>query len=280
MIVKLYQEGVDLSRPKGRILSACKNGATGQKRGSICGFSFSARLRLRLALLTSFIPGFQRFAITLTLPWVVDDWSVCMADFRRVLHCFRVYWVRAFPGCSAIFRVELQRRGAPHLHMIAFHPSGVGLPDKYFLLWFNALGRNLRGGSFSDFARFGVKVDLSPNGIAAVRYLCDHTSKKKQAQLGYQGKQWGILGRANLARITPDNLDLSDSETVRLLRLLRKITRFHLSRSARFPDGLPCPFGSKLVGGRSSSRVAYVSPGTILRFVEYLRREDLRRGVY
>ena len=173
-------------------------GATGVKRGCIDSFSSAARLRLRIALLRYCLEGGFRVGVTLTLPWSVSDWSLVMSDFRAVMHRFRVYWLRRFPDSAAIFRVELQKRGAPHLHMVSWHlRRDEDLASAYFNLWYDSLLRDLRGGSYSDFARHGVKVDLLPNVIASIRYLCDHASKGKQAQLGYKGKQWGILGKSN-----------------------------------------------------------------------------------
>lgn len=270
MNISIFPNGISVEKSRVSVFVPSSGlGVTGVKRGKISAFSFSSRLRLRLALLSLYIPNFNRYAITLTLPWLVDDWASCMSDFKQVLHRFRVYWLRCFPRCACVYRVELQKRGAPHLHIVSFHPSGDGLSDKYFLLWFKALN-GLRGGSYSDFARRGVKVDLVPNISGVIRYLCDHSSKSKQAQLGYMGKQWGIIGRSNLSSYLPDRVSLSDQQMILFLRFLRKVTRFRLARSSRYPSGLPCVFGSKLVGGRSSCRVSYVSENCIKKFLSFL----------
>ena len=229
--ISLYGFGVVFDKDSSRgVLRA--GGSTGEKRGCIDSFSSAARLRLRLALLRYFVPSCYRVAVTLTLPWHVPCWSAVMSDFREVIHRFRTYWVRRFPDRSSIFRVELQKRGAPHLHMVSWHCSSDGdLSSSYFILWYDSLLRDLRGGSYSDFARYGVKVDLLPNVIASIRYLCDHSSKSKQAQLGYKGKQWGILGKRNFLSSFGYTVYLGERRLIVLRRWLRRLTRFRVKAS-------------------------------------------------
>lgn len=259
--VSVLPYGVVLSMNKGRVVSSGVVGG-GEKRGVISRFSSAARLRLRLALLRLFLLFGRRVGVTLTLPWHCEDWSSVMGDFRDVMHRFRVGFLRRFKGEACIYRVELQRRGAPHVHMVSWHhlPLPPDLVDRYFLLWFDSLKRDLRGGSYSDFAVRGVKVDMHINTVGAIRYLCDHESKSKQAQLGYPGKQWGIIGRSFLVEDAGIPVDISDSHLVLLKRFLRKVSRFRVKA--------PCVFGSRLSRLRRLSKVVYVSSDTINRFLE------------
>lgn len=260
--LSLYDCGVVISETRPSRIQGKIGG--GVPRGRIDGFSTASRLRLRLALLRLRLDGGDRVGITLTLPWAVDDWSLVMDDFREVMHRFRVYWLRRFPDCGGVYRVELQKRGAPHVHLVAWHkiPFPADLTDRYFRLWFDSLLGDLRGGSFSDFARHGVRVDSCPNVIASIRYLCDHGSKRKQAQLGYKGKQWGILGRSNLREYGGFPFELNDRELVLLRRFLRRLSRFRVKAD--------CVFGRKLSRLRKLNRVVYCSDNTILRFLKNL----------
>lgn len=265
-MVRLFEFGILRDKGSQGVRNE-KGGATGEKRKEIRRFSYDARLRMRLVLLTGFVKGdFRRVGVTLTLPWSVIDSSV-MDDFKVVMHRFRVAWLRAFPRSASVFRVELQRRGAPHVHMISWHsfPFSPALRDTYFLLWFRAV-RDLRGASFSDFARRGVVLDDVPDVGAAMRYLCDHATKKKQAQLGYKGKQWGILGKANLSFDRGISIPLSDRAQVLLLRQLRRLNRFTVREKSDSPwHRLPCPFGSKKVGGKRLNRVVYFGRDLVFR---------------
>lgn len=259
--IKVYDRGLLVQKEKG---IKAFNGGSVEKRGRIVGFSSSARRRLREVMLTSYCPTASNLVgITLTLPWV-DYGSDVMEDFKAVNQRFQVYWLRRFGrSCAAVYRVELQVRGVPHLHLMAWHDDISDLSAVYFDLWYKALLGDLRGGLYGDFARFGVRVDTAVNYDGVVRYLAEHTSKAKQAQLGYRGKQWGILGRHNLRRYDGLSLDLTEWEMVRLLRVLRKITRFRVK--------CPCVFGSRLRGGRGvSCRVSFLRGDTVRRYVAWL----------
>ena len=268
-MVRLYEFGL-LREKCGKSLGKSSGSATGEKRGRISCFSFDSRLRMRMALLSLEVPNSRRVGVTLTLPWPRIDSSV-MDDFKAVMHRFRVAWLRAFPSSAAVFRVELQARGAPHAHMVAwqFFPFSSDLRDRYFLLWFKAV-RDLRGASFSDFARFGVVVDDVPNIGAAIRYLCDHATKKKQAQLGYKGKQWGILGKANMVSSVGISLPITEYQSVLLLRQIRRLSRFTVFESpAATWHASPCPFGCKKVAGKRLNRVVYFKRDLVFRICRF-----------
>ena len=254
--IRLYGVGVNLGKKPVKV--AFKGGG---RRGKIGSFSSASRLRLRSALLSLRLLGGVRVGVTLTLPWHIDDWTSAMDDFRSVMHRFRVAWLRRFPNCGCIYRVELQVRGAPHVHLVSWHYADTlaELPEAYFTLWLNAV-QDMRGGSLSSFARRGVCVDSRMDLIGSIRYLCDHGSKRKQAQLGYKGKQWGILGLANLSRWQGFPLEVSEREFLLLSRFLRRLSRFRVKAK--------CVFGSKLSRLKSLNRIVYCSDDTIIRFLK------------
>lgn len=77
-----------------------------------------------------------------------------------------------------------------------------------------------------------ISLDSVKAGLA---YLASHTTKHKQEQLGYTGKQWGYLGRKWLAvpepmpLILPDNLDRMTR--IRAYRLIRAWARRNAHKS-------------------------------------------------
>jgi hypothetical protein len=77
-----------------------------------------------------------------------------------------------------------------------------------------------------------VKSEALNDNTASLRYLFDHTSKKKVVQLGYHGKQWGIIGKQNITWLEED-LHLSYLQLVALIRLVRRWTRTHYKRNYR-----------------------------------------------
>lgn len=198
-----------------------------RKRGDIEGFSDNSRARLRVILSTAKWKGdkCRRFGFTLTLPWAATP-----AEWRRVWHDF-VKRLRKY-DLGAIWRIELttgkaERSGGLrrcHVHVMVWLPLSCSLrrsdaslfgKDKALDVWLNlrAFGQewvcSWRGSapaltekqmeyatSIGEGKGFGISykpLDNSKDG--AIHYLCDHASKHKQEQLGWKGRQWGVINR-------------------------------------------------------------------------------------
>ena len=307
-------------------------------RGSISSFSRHSALRLREYLAfatlknTSFGNSPPVFGVCLTVPWKISRSDIsggsispalALRAYKRVWNRFQVSFRRAFPHSGCVFRHELQKRKAPHSHLV-FYASNLDfgssistrlLSQMIFGLWVQALGYDvysfrssgeinrlktfnpeclqyqsgfmLFGGSLNHFRKYGVKVDLlSSDHLAMFRYLADHSSKHKQSQLGYSGKQWGVLNRKVFWNRGIRSFDFSsDRQRISFFRQLDRCSRFVVSsiqpklekplfrrsgdsfelfRSPSFE--LPCVFHRKLssrctgrglvfVDGRTSSKL-------------------------
>lgn len=115
--VIIYPLGCSIPSPlRGR--KSGTGGAKEVKRGEITGFTAAARRRMRRAMLTLWIPDAQLVGITLTLPWKGDKFDC--EEFRECLNRFEVAFRRQYPHSAMIFRVELQKRGAPHVHALLY----------------------------------------------------------------------------------------------------------------------------------------------------------------
>lgn len=229
-------------------------------RGKILGFSRHASLRLRRALVDrcSSFKG-SCVGITLTLPFKGDfsnkgDYKIISKAYKIAFNRFCVSMRRRFNTSCGVFRHELQKRRAPHCHIVFF------LSDLDFKLVFSGRCSNicdlraivfsywcsaLQGFSFEadlkGFVKHGIKldrIDLRDN-IAVFRYLCDHASKHKREQLGYLGKQWGFINRALF--VPSPSVDVSfrnDRQKNVFIRHVRKCCRYQVSA--------PCVFGRRL----------------------------------
>lgn len=281
--VRVYPLGMHIDSPlKG--VSRGTGGALSEKRGEIVGFSAAARRRMREAMLTLYIPDGELVGVTYTVPWKGTDFAPLMDEFRACWHRFGVAFRRRFAHSAMIYRVELQERGAPHIHALVWL-SGRDVPPplgdaralpggaarsalvgfELGFMWRDAVP-DLHHGSLNAFERYGVKVEPIADAGAMFRYMADHASKHKQAQLGYKCKQWGIVGRSNLVERVPLVLPPFRSFTQEVVfnRLLRKVMRYRLQASRHHWKRLP-PFGSVLKG----------SPRVVGDF--YLRQETVER---
>ena len=118
---QVYPDGIRLHKQGGMVfVGSHLSGEDKVKRGEISEFSAGSRRRLRAALLELSIPGALRCGITLTVPWKGTDFAPLMDEWRQCLDRFAKSFRRRFPHSAYIFRVELQQRGAPHAHALAY----------------------------------------------------------------------------------------------------------------------------------------------------------------
>lgn len=282
-----------------------------ERRGAIYSFSRHAALRLRRSLSELHVAAARAFGVTLTLPWLADDFRLdvpgCLRgsfgaafsfdyasmfeEYKAAFNRFGVAFRRMFPHSAAIFRHELQKRRVPHCHLVIYF-SNLDLPfvsdshvervrlwirERMYQLWQQALLFDFKGGDVEGFYRHGICVQALDDLPAMFRYIGDHTSKKKQAQLGYKGKQWGFLNRHLFVTRMFSRFDFASSEELVLFsRTVTKLCRFKVTkRSSRVDEkgarlDLDCSFGSKLSPRRKMSSVHFVDFSSAKKIFDWI----------
>ena len=197
------------------------------RRGIVKGWSSKSRRRMREFLVSHEPPaGWNIFGASFTIPGPVLEAAAEKALFSdwscETLH----------RGWCAVWRLELQKRGARHWHCIVGIPT-TELNAKAELResWFQSLDKCGPAGVFAS-RRFwpGAQkhaVDIQSEGGrgAWLRYLQDHATKSKQAQIGEGvGRHWGIIGRKLFREILPNKtVTMTDPEFFRFLRAFRRL---------------------------------------------------------
>ena len=196
---------------------------TGELRGEIKGFSKKAAARLRAFAVEHWGgEGTEPYAFTLTSrkAFTPEQW-------RGVIKRFRTYLQRKYPAWAALWRVELQKRAAPHLHCIFWIPGN--LPANLVFralrkLWLAATGEE----EDRDSRRYAVKGGPIEGGRESgwLVYTALHSGKHKTEQLGWQGKQWGLWNRdAWQLRPPIASGEMTEREMVWFLRVIRRWAR-------------------------------------------------------
>jgi hypothetical protein len=201
-LLQVFAAGIEITR-----FAMPKNGPpVVVERGAISGFSSKAARRLRRTFISSFVPGWVLWSVTLTTH------RNCTPDeFRAIVKRFRNrLMARVWVG---IWRVELQRRGAPHLHVAFWLPPGVGLGDVR-REWLGSSGE-----SGDEAARrqavVGREIPADESGWAV--YMALHDGKHKAEQLGWKGKQWGVWNARLLKQRPAEVVELTETEHRALL---------------------------------------------------------------
>lgn len=130
------------------------------KRREITEWSRASRARMVRTIAELDYSGWHRDGgvlamVTLTLP---GDWEAVAPsgrDFKRFVEVFRRRWVRNVGPWRGLWKLEFQRRGAPHLHALMRVPARVG--DDLFEQWLSRTWADIVGANDTDcFTCFGV----------------------------------------------------------------------------------------------------------------------------
>lgn len=215
-------------------------------RGKITGFSVASVRRLRHFLFHWSGPG-DPLSCTCTLRAVRDA-----EQWRSAVDAFGKRICRA-GGCY-VWRVELQRRGTPHLHLVAWGCQADTLRSAWLGVW--GLERD------PDHIRHAVHVDrIAGDPSRWFAYLCAHTSKHKAGQLGWSGRQWGVVGRERMTSRTDVRHEVLPSfGSARLLDVYNRWLRLYHPEVAPFS---------------SSGGVRFVSPEISGAFFRLLERKKV-----
>lgn len=183
--VRVYDRGVALCVPPSA------------KRGEVVGFSAASSRRFRDRLFEFEGDHGRCFSVTLTVRDVASP-----ALWRRNLDVFSRRLCRR-RDCG-FWRVELQRRGTPHLHCLIWSDCISRVCRDWLQVWGVEHDR--------DHVRHACHITAF-GGSAWLGYMAAHAIKHKRDQLGWRGRQWGIFSRSSLRRremesvlIDPDTL--------------------------------------------------------------------------
>lgn len=204
-------------------------------RGKIEGFSAKAAANLRLFLLRNSVPGFNIWNVTLTVPGTVSEAEWHAARKRLSMRAKRA-------GIAFVWRVELQRRKQPHFHLVAWirpGSSGQRLFSEHWLA--SCLPERCKAvkGAWRYCAQVLGPYSAKDASVEWLGYLVGHSGKSKTSQLGWKGKQWGVVSqdlfREELPAVTTPMTDRQRAIFQRALRKLLSVStgRKHRSISTR-----------------------------------------------
>lgn len=203
----------------------------GGKRGMITEFSKHSRRRLlRLIGMIDRSCGKQLF-VTLTYPKEFPD----MAESKRHLDVFLKRLKRVYPNAAAIWRLEFQKRGAPHYHLLVWN---VDFIDYRWLAtaWYEVVGsgdeKHLKAGT-------QVKRVRSWRGVWS--YASKYLAKMPETEIAAApGRFWGVHNRERLPVVIPTIVTITERTFWRLqLRMMKergKVFQLHNSTVVHYCD--------------------------------------------
>ena len=238
-----------------------------RKKGDIKSFSQASARRLRetLALAKPVDENQVPWGVTLTIPGpVLSDDKV-----RSIWRDFQTHYLRRkFWSNPVVWRIELQQRKQAHWHLVVWaRPihQGVYYTTMAFDMaraWRQCVLKHidpLEERTAFGFDVHGVKVQAlsAASATGIIGYLCDHASKHKQEQLGWKGRQWGVVNRHALD--LKGTLLAEEEDEVHLLaaRQYRRLQERLRARGGAYTGVYVSPLGTvnKAVFGRDEKRL-------------------------
>lgn len=228
----------------------CRGGSGARgTRGAVKGFSRASRKRL-LDLFNKIPLDVRRNAlfVTLTYPsqWP-DDW----AKWKRHLDTFVKRVLRRWPRGAMIWRLEFQKRGAPHFHLVVFGVPFV--PHRWVArAWFEIVDSGQ-----PEHLEAGTEVRRCRNDKMAQYYISKYVGKEDDSEQGKNccGRVWGVRGRDSLG-IVICTIRLPAHSWYSIRRTLRNFLARRLKRRVRWgvSDG--------------QGLTVYISADTLLRLID------------
>ena len=203
---------------------------------------FSARSRKNLLKKLFSLSKYPSLFITLTYPYFFPADS---SEWKRHLDNFRHRLLEKFPNTWFFWKLEPQKRGAPHYHLIGDLGEEVNifaLRRMVAWMWFDVCGTNdpkhLRAGTGVDIIRDSKRKTQA--------YVCKYIGKVDHTEYAgweHPGRFWGIIGRENLPESIAISITMDKAEYFVIRRLVRcwlrnqsDKCRAYAKRLARIPS--------------------------------------------
>jgi len=170
--------------------------APGGRRGSVKEFSHASRRRLQKTLASIDRSQMPRLPLFLTLTYPAK-WTDDAALWKSHLDAFFKRLTRKLPDAAAVWKLEFQKRGAPHYHLLLF--NCVYLSAK----WVAEAWNEIIAPGDTDHLRAGTEVRRVKTWRGVASYAAKYMSKSEDLrEHGKVGRYWGIHNR----RALPINL--------------------------------------------------------------------------
>lgn len=185
-----------------------ENGSTnggGGTRSKIRGLSKGSRRRL--VFLINQVPSIEEaFFVTLTMREASEDFKQWKSWLNRIKASLR----KSYPLMSGLWRLEFQKRGTPHFHLLLF-PNTNGdlqlLRNKISKYWMNAVGRDN-----VDLDR-GISVERIRDMKKSGFYLAIYQAKDEQDRKDIPtGRLWGFINKKNFPVAKYQGSEVQDFE--------------------------------------------------------------------
>lgn len=201
------------------------------ERGTVNGFSAMSRRRLMERVIRLDWTEQQAYFITLTYPAV---YTRNPREWKANLHAFKQWLWRqsTVPDPWCLWRLEFQRRGAPHYHLVACLVVGTDLSvlrDRIRVEWSRLVGLSATPGHFARVDVQEVRLQGDAGTQRLLTYLCKYVGKRQKArhpvdpetgEISNTGRMWGSWGPVPYAASV--SITISATDYIQYCRRVRR----------------------------------------------------------
>lgn len=189
------------------------------KRGKVAGFSQKSRMRL-MRTLASVRRDNLPFFVTLTFP--ADYPAIERA--KRDLDTFIKRLVRKFPSAAGVWKLEPQKRGAPHFHLLIWGVEDDDLTMFVPVAWYEIVGSGDINHLLWHKGKLGNKhcVQKIEKQRGVFWYASKYMSKEVAETFSDWGRWWGVFRRGNLPFGEVVNVEVTEEKAIEFIRYMRR----------------------------------------------------------
>jgi len=159
-----------------------------------------------------------------------DDWVTEREDLQQDLAAFLQALRRQYPSAVYIWRLEFQKRGAPHFHLMIWRTGASDAPHLDQLAdWVSTTWTRIADQDSEAHARYGADTRRITSWREALAYVTKYVAKTgPEGEVEYSGRRWGAsqsLPTAPRARV-----HMNESAGHVLRRLCRKLVEKTLGK--------------------------------------------------
>lgn len=151
-------------------------------------------------------PNHKAYFITLTYP---AQWPKTWREWKQDLEAFRRKLLAVLPECEGFWRLELQKRGAPHYHLVITFRKGF-ITNKRLKKLVTSWWRDIAHSNDQYQGKYATRVDVMHQQSAVYKYISKYVNKSggrpvdddgvilqddDAHEAGTMGRHWGKIGK-------------------------------------------------------------------------------------
>lgn len=230
VILRFWREGSGVEIEATPRVTFPRDDEKAKKRKKITRWSNASRFRLKwfLATLSREEVG-RALVLTLTYPAefpAPDD----HATYKNHLRVFYQGLCRQFPGCSGVWKLEFQKRGAAHFHLICFalHAEQI----ETLRSWIEQRWYQIAHNGDAHLGKAACNLERIKTPAGGMTYLVKYVSKGDQTMPGnFTGRYWGCFGKEELPVVETEQIELTERQANIVRRWLRHLVKKKVEQS-------------------------------------------------